>query len=105
MHGAAQPLDEARVVRAEEPVRGRLRIGRAEDLAPEALRRLHGPERTARGRRDDDARRVDDLDGVLLRHGRDRAAMRARRLDDRFDDRGTDEGPRRIVDEHDLRRL
>ena len=110
MHGPADRLDEAGVVRGRPGLvrtQGRTRLVCAREHIPaEALRGLHGRHVGAARRADDHAGGVHRLEGVGDGQDRD---DRARAAGDRVDDASRDlrgrQGPRRVVHEDDRVRL
>ena len=76
---------------------------REDERKAKGLRRLHGSERRARRGREHPAVDVDLLDGVAHRRSGRRRPMALGGLDRPRDEGRGGEGPRRVVDEHDIR--
>ena len=100
----ARPFGDRDVVGEVADAGGRGAPMRREDEGKaEGLRRLHGPQARARRGREHPAVGVDLLDGVAHRRSRRRRAVSLGGFDRPRDEGRGGEGPRRVVDEDDLR--
>ncbi len=102
MDGMASGARHAAIVGEFPPDRRAVRV--EDEREAEGLRRLHGTERRPLRRRGDHAV-ADAHDRVHDQRARHRGPMGGGRIDRGIDQRRGEEGPRRIMNEHDINAL
>ena len=101
----ARPFGDRDVVsEIADAGRGGAPVGREDEREAKSLRRLHGSQRRARGRREHSTIDVDLFDSVAHRRSGRRRSMALGSLDGARHESCRREGSRCVVDEHDVRR-